>query len=160
MAIALTAATACVQLIDPKSAANTDIGLQVWAQVTPVEFSVQDTVSRIRIRISAKNPGTDTIRIENGGPACDQTTDPVDARGLLHSMRIADDARPLEAGPGGDVCGTSFLVFGPKRTRSWDFFVTIPAWRAAGYPVVAQEYRVRSYFAGYEGYSALFKLIP
>ncbi len=151
---------ACVHLIDPRQAANTDIGLQVWAQVTPTSFSVSDTVSRIRIRVSVKNPGQDTVRVDNGGPACDQRPDPVDGRGLLHSMRIGDDTRDLNAGPGADICGTTLLVFPPKRSRSWDFYVSIPQWKAAGYPVLTQEYRARSYFAGYEGYSALFKLTP
>lgn len=153
------AVSSCVHLIDPRQAANTDIGLQVWAQVTPTEFPMSDTVSRIRIRINAKNPGQDTILVDNGGPACDIQPDPSAGRGLLHSMRIADDTHQLAAGPGGDLCGTTILKFKPKQTRSWDFYVTMRQWTAAGYPIVTQEYRVRSYFAGYEGYSALFKLI-
>jgi hypothetical protein len=150
----------CVHLIDPRQAANTDIGLQVWAQVTPTEFSVSDTTSRIRIRINAKNPGQDTIVVDNGGPTCDVQPDPSAGRGLLQSMRIADDTHQLTAGPGADLCGTTTLIFTPKKTRSWDFYVTMKQWKAGGYPLVTQEYRIRSYFAGYEGYSALFKLVP
>jgi hypothetical protein len=152
--------SACVRLLDPRLASNTDVGLQVWAQVTPSSFSIQDTVSRIRIRISAKNPGQDTITVENGGPACDQQPDPVDGRGLLFSMRIADNATGNNAGPSADLCGTTILTFPPKKMRSVDFYVTIKSWQAAGIPAVAKEYRVRSYFAGYEGYSAIFKLVP
>jgi hypothetical protein len=152
--------SACVHLVDPRQAANTDIGLQVWAQVVPVEFSVQDTTSRIRIRINAKNPGQDTIRVDNGGPACDKQPDPAAGRGLLFSMRIADDTHLLDAGPGADLCGTTILIFVPKKTRSWDFYVSMADWKASGIPLVTQEYRARSYFAGYEGYSALFKLVP
>ena len=149
-----------MRLIDPRLAANTDVGLQVWAQVVPTELSLSDTVSRLRIRVTAKNPGQDTIFVDNGGPTCDVQPDPIAGRGLLQSMRIADDTHPLTAGPGGDQCGTTILLFSPKRSRSWDFYVTIKQWKAAGFPAVAQEYRVRSYFAGYEGYSALFKLTP
>jgi hypothetical protein len=152
--------SACVHLIDPRQAANTDIGLQVWAQVTPTELSVSDTISRIRIRINAKNPGQDTILVDNGGPTCDVQPDPAAGRGLLQSMRIADDTHQLAAGPGGDICGTTTLKFTPKKTRSWDFYVGIKQWKSGGYQVVTKEYRVRSYFAGYEGYSALFKLVP
>jgi hypothetical protein len=94
--------SACVHLIDPATAANTEIGLQVWAQVVPTEFSISDTVSRIRIRINAKNPGNDTILVENGGPACDKQPDPIDGVGLLFSMRIGDDNHLLDAGPGAD----------------------------------------------------------
>lgn len=159
-AVLAAGVSACVHLIDPRLAANTDIGLQVWAQVTPSEFSVSDTVSRIRIRINAKNPGQDTITVDNGGPACDMQLDPAAGRGLLQSMRIADDTHQLDAGPGADICGTTTLIFTPKRTRSWDFYVTMKQWKASGHPIVTQEYRVRSYYAGYEGYSALFKLTP
>lgn len=158
--VGLPALGACVHLIDPRQAANTDIGLQVWAQVTPTVFSISDTVSRIRIRINAQNPGQDTVVVENGGPTCDQRLDPVDGRGLLHSMRIADDTRALNAGPGADICGTTLLIFPPRKMRSWDFFVSVKAWQAGGFPLVTQEYRARSYFAGYEGYSALFRLVP
>jgi len=73
---ALAVLGSCVHLIDPRQAANTDIGLQVWVQVLPVEFSTSDTVSRIRIRVSAKNPGQDTIHVDNGGPTCDVQPDP------------------------------------------------------------------------------------
>jgi hypothetical protein len=152
--------TACVHLIDPATAANTEIGLQVWAQVVPTEFSISDTVSRIRIRVNAKNPSLDTIFVENGGPTCDKQPDPIDGRGLLFSMRIADDTHLLDAGPGKDLCGTTILKFVPRKTRTWDFYVTMPEWKAAGYPIVTGEYRARSFFAGYEGYSALFKLVP
>lgn len=155
---AITAA--CVHIVDPREAANTDVGLQVWAQVTPATLSIRDTVTRLRIRVNVKNPGRDTLRIDNGGLPCSATTDPVDGRGLQHSMRIGDDTDPLDAGPRGDVCGTLLLVFPPRRTRSVDFYVTIKGWRAGGWPVVTEEYRVRSYFAGYEGYSAVFTLIP
>src|SRR5689334_17038106 len=100
---------ACVHLIDPRTASNTDIGLQVFAQVTPTTLSVEDTVTRLRIRISAKNPGQDTIVVDNGGPTCDVRPDPVDGSGLLQSMRIADDTHQMGAGPGGDLCGNSIL---------------------------------------------------
>jgi hypothetical protein len=160
VAAGVAALSACVHLIDPRGAANTDIGLLVWAQVSPVTLSVSDTVTRIRVRINAKNPGQDTIRVDNGGPACDQQPDPVDGRGLLHSMRIGDDDHALDAGPGGDICGTTILTFVPKKTRSWDFYVTVNSWKASGRPLKIQEYRVRSFFAGYEGYSALFNLVP
>ncbi len=156
----VAALAACVRLIDPRTAANTDIGLQVWVTVTPTQFSISDTASRIRIRVSAKNPGNDTIVVDNGGPACDKQADPLAGRGLLFSMRIGDDTRILDAGPGADICGTTLLLFVPKKSRSWDFYVSMKSWQDAGYPLLAQEYRARSFFAGHEGYSALFKLTP
>ena len=138
-AAACAVLTACVHLIDPREAANTDIGLQVWAQVTPTEFSVSDTISRIRIRINAKNPGQDTIDVDNGGPTCDVQPDPATGRGLLQSMRIADDTHQMDAGPGADICGTTTLRFVPKKTRSWDFYVSMKQWRASGRPPLTQE---------------------
>jgi len=158
----LAAATvlACVHIIDPREAANTDVGLQVWAQVSPLTLSITDTVSRLRIRVSAKNPGRDTIRVVNGGLPCSATLDPVIGQGLEHSMRIADGADDLNAGPHGDTCGTLLLIFPPRRSRSIDFYVTIKGWKAGGWPLVTQTYRVRSYFAGYEGYSTIFTLVP
>lgn len=158
---ALTAAAvACAHFIDPREAANTDVGLQVWASVVPTTLSIRDTVSRLRIRISAKNPGQDTVRVDNGGSPCTTPLDPAASRGVQHSMRIADADNDLDAGPRADLCGTTLLIFPPKRTRAVDFYVTIKQWRAGGWPLVARDYRVRSYFAGYEGYSALFTLVP
>ena len=157
---AAATALACVHIIDPREAANTDVGLQVWAQVSPLTLSIRDTVTRLRIRVSAKNPGRDTIRVNNGGLPCSATPDPVDGRGLQHSMRIADANEDLNAGPPGDVCGTTLLLFPPRRTRAIDFFVTIKGWKAGPWPLVTQGYRVRSYFAGYEGESAEFTLVP
>ena len=158
--LAAATALACVHIIDPREAANTDVGLQVWAQVSPQTLSITDTVSRLRIRVSAKNPGRDTIRVVNGGLPCSVPLDPVGGQGLEHSMRIADDNHDLNAGPGADVCGTALLIFPPRHTRSIDFYVTIKGWKAGSWPLVAQPYRVRSYFAGYEGYSAAFTLVP
>lgn len=157
--LAATTALACVHIIDPREAANTDVGLQVWAQVSPLTLSVTDTVSRLRIRVSAKNPGRDTIRVNNGGLPCSAPLDPVDGQGLQHSVRIADANDDLNAGPHGDVCGTALLIFPPRRTRSIDFYVTIKGWKSGGWPLVMQEYRVRSYFAGYEGNSTVFTLV-
>lgn len=158
--IAAALSVACVHLIDPRQAANTDIGLQVWAQVVPIEVSVRDTVTRLRIRVSAKNPGRDTIKVNNGGPPCSVPLDPADGRYLMHSMRIADENSDLDAGPGGDVCGQTLLTFPPRRTRSVDFYITMTKWKAGGWPLTPQQYRVRSYFAGYEGYSTVFTLNP
>ena len=160
IAMAVAASTACVHLLDPRLTANTDIGLQVWAQVIPIELSVRDSVSRVRVRVSAKNPGRDTIKVDNGGPPCDTPIDPAAGRYLLHSMRIADENSDLNAGPHGDLCGQSLLVFPPRRTRSVDFVVTVKTWRDGGWALTPQRYRVRSYFAGYEGYSTVFTLLP
>jgi hypothetical protein len=144
---------ACVHIIDPREAANTDAGLQVWVQVSPLTISLRDTVTRLRIRVYAKNPGRDTVFVENGGPPCSTPLDPATGQGLLFSARIVDDNDELHAGPPHDSCGTA-LVFAPRRQRTRDFFVTMRDWRAS-YTVVAKEYRVRSYFAGYEGYQAV-----
>lgn len=158
--IAAAASVACVRFLDPRQAANTDIGLQVWAQVTPIELSVRDTVTRVRVRVVAKNPGRDTIIVNNGGPPCTTPIDPAEGRYLMHSMRIADDNSDLDAGPHGDQCGQSLLTFPPRRSRSVDFIVTVKNWQAGGWPLTPQRYRVRSYFAGYEGYSAVLTLQP
>lgn len=159
IAIAAALSVACVRLIDPRQAANTDVGLQVWAQTIPTELSIQDTTTIIRIRINAKNPGRDTIKVDNGGPPCAKPLDPVLGQYLMQSMRIADDDNELDAGPRGDACG-ALLVFAPRRTRTVDFFVTLKAWKAGGWPLEAKRYRVRSYFAGYEGYSTVLTLLP
>ena len=160
IAIAAAASAACVHLIDPRESANTDIGLQVWAQVSPIGISASDTVTRLRVRINAKNPGRDTIRVNNGGPPCSMPLDPATGQYLMHSMRIADENSDLDAGPRGDLCGPTFLTFPPRRTRSIDFYVTMKQWKAGGWPMTPKQYRVRSYFAGYEGYSTVFTLQP
>lgn len=149
-----------MHIIDPREAANTDVGLQVWVTVTPLSLSISDSVTRVRVRVSAKNPGRDTLAIDNGGLPCVLTDDPIDSKGLLHSMRIADDDSEFDAGPRGDVCGTSLLIFPPRRTRQRDFYITTRSWTDSGYPLVARDYRVRSYFAGYEGYSAVLRMVP
>ena len=162
LAAALLAAAlgvACVHLIDPRETANTDIGLQVWAVVTPIEISLSDTVTSIRVRINAKNPGRDTITVNNGGPPCSITPDPAEGRYLMHSLRVASDANELDAGPRGDFCGATLLKFPPRRTRSVDFRFTMKTWRN-GWTVGAQQYRLRSYFAGYEGYSGVITVTP
>ncbi len=158
--VGVTIVAACVQIIDPRDAANTDAGLQVWAQVSPLTLSIRDTVTRVRIRISAKNPGRDTLHVNNGGMPCSATVDPVDGRGLLHSMRIGNETDPLDAGPRGDVCGTTLAVFPPRRTRAVDFYVTMKGWRSGGWSLAPDEYRVRGFFAGYEGYSTVLTLVP
>jgi hypothetical protein len=150
---------ACVQIIDPREAANTDVGLQVWVQVAPATLSIRDTLTRVRIRVYAKNPSRDTLRINNGGSPCDTPLDPATSQGVLFSARIVDDDDELNAGPPKDLCGTSSLMFTPRRQRSFDFYVTIKEWKV-DYAVVAKEYRVRSYFAGYEGYQALLTVTP
>ena len=160
MPLAAAAFVACVDFLDPREAANTDLGLQVWAQVSPIELSVRDTVTRVRIRVSAKNPGRDTITVNNGGPPCSMPLDPAAGRNLMHSMRIADDNSDLDAGPRADLCGQTLLTFPPRRTRSVDFFVTVKRWKDGGWALTPQQYRVRSYFAGYEGYGTVFKLLP
>lgn len=157
--LAAALAVACVHLIDPRESANTDIGLQVWAQVTPLEISLTDTVTSVRVRINAKNPGRDTIRVNNGGPPCAMPLDPAQGRYLLHSYRVADDQSELDAGPRGDFCGQTLLIFPPRRTRSVDFRFTMKQWRG-GWAVGARQYRMRSYFAGYEGYSGVITVTP
>ena len=152
-------AAACVHIIDPREAANTDVGLQVWVQVAPLTLSMRDTVTRLRIRVYAKNPGRDTIRVANGGLPCTQPLDPVTGQGLEFSARMAEDNNELNAGPPQDLCGTSLLVFSPRRQRSYDFRLSMKEWQA-GWPVVAKEYRVRSFFAGYEGYQAVVTVTP
>lgn len=159
MSLAAAHLVACVHLIDPRESANTEIGLQVWAQVTPIEISLRDTVTSIRVRINAKNPGRDTIIVNNGGPPCSIPLDPAQGRYLMHSYRVASELNELDAGPRGDLCGQTLLKFAPRRTRSVDFRFTMKQWRG-GWTVGTQQFRVRSYFAGYEGYGGVITVKP
>ena len=156
--IACSIAASCESPAAPTP--NTDIGLRVWADVTPARLSVSDSAALLRVRIYVQNPRADTLRLVSGGPPYVFTNDPTDSRGLEQSFRIANAEDPLWAGPGTDYWGDSVYTFAPRATHYTEAVIRLRDWRAQGYPLRPGVLRVRSYYNGREGSSATFTLQP
>jgi hypothetical protein len=139
---------------------NTDVGLSVWAEVSPASSSSQDSTTPLSLRVYVANPTYHVISVVGGGPPYVFTGDPARAVGLWGSMRIASDTSPLNAGPSADWFGDSVYVFSPRRVEYNEMRITLRDWRAGGWPVIPGVYRVRSWFNAREGKSALLTLTP
>jgi hypothetical protein len=98
---------------------NTDVGLAVWAEVSPSTASISDTAAALRIRVYVSNTSFKEIRVRSGGPPYGFTNDPARSQGLWGSTRIANDSDPLHAGPSVDWWGDSVYVF-PPRYREYN----------------------------------------
>jgi hypothetical protein len=141
-------------------APNTDIGLSVWAEVSPSTASVSDTAAALRIRLYVSNTSFKEIRVRSGGPPYGFTNDPAMSQGLWGSVRIASDSDALNAGPSVDWWGDSVYVFPPLDREYNERLWTLKEWRSLGWPLVPGRYRVRSWFNAREGRSADFVLTP
>jgi hypothetical protein len=139
---------------------NTDLGLRVWAEVSPARVSVRDTARVLRIRVYVTNPRGDSVRVVSGGPPYVFTPDPSRSVGLWGSVRIGSAASPLNAGPNVDWWGDSVYVLPPRATMYDEYRVRLGDWRAGGWPLAAGDYRVRGWFNAREGASAELVLIP
>jgi hypothetical protein len=139
---------------------NTDVGLRVWAELSPSRISLRDSNATVQVRVIAQNPGRDTIRLPGGPPYVFVSGDPAQSRGLEHSYRIARDTNQFNAGPGVDYWGQPEYAFAPGAIQRSDGAVSIRVWRDGGWPLTVGTYRVRSYFNGHEGASATLTVAP
>lgn len=145
---------------DDPLAPNTDVGLTVWAEVSPSTLSIRDSLMPILIRVNVRNPSLATLRIQSGGPPYVFTRDPVETRGLWASFRIDCDAKPLNCGPNTDWWGSPEYVLAPRTTYISEKTMTLQQWRTGGWLAVVGEYRVRAWFNGREGWNATLVLLP
>jgi hypothetical protein len=139
---------------------NTDVGLSVWAEVSPTSVSIRDSTAVLRIRVYVSNTSIVEIRVVSGGPPYRFTADPDRSQGLWGSYRIANDVDPLNAGPSVDWWGDSVYVFTARHTDYNERLVSLSDWKAGGWTLAPGRYRVRSWFNGREGKSATFDLTP
>jgi hypothetical protein len=155
--IPLILVLACTSGLEPS---NTDLGLHVDAWVTPTEVSLHDTRAAILITVVVTNPSGDAVTFETGGPPFQVTADPAQSKGLAASSRIANGTDPLNAGPGLDSWEGPEVTFIPHGRRTWNYEVTLRAWRDGNWELTPGVYRVRSYYNGREGESHTFTVTP
>ncbi|MEP7344397.1 MAG: hypothetical protein ABI877_03980 [Gemmatimonadaceae bacterium] len=160
LGILLFGAMSCAEPTAPSELApNTTSGLRVWATVTPSALSVRDSLTPIVIRVYARNPGDDTLRIVSGGPPYTFTSDPRDSRGLSYGFRIARNPDSLNAGPNADFWGQPVYVFAPHSTSYVQHQFSLKTWRAGGWSTDLGEYEIRSFYNGREGQRATLQLL-
>lgn len=138
---------------------NTDLGLHVEARVSPRVVSLADTAASVHIVVIAANPTDRDIVIVTGGPPYSITTDPADSRGLTQSFRITHADGSPNAGPGVDAWGEPVDTIRARRGEYMENIVKLSEWRA-GWPLTPGTFRVRSYYNGREGESAVFSVTP
>ena len=135
---------------DLPSAPNTDLGLAVWADVSPSFVGASDSEAVLHLRVYARNPTGRTITVP-GGPPYVFSTDPALTRNIWGSLRIANRASPLNAGPNVDWWGQHVYVFAPHETQYSEMIVTVRQWRSEGWTFEPGPYRVRGWFNAQEG---------
>jgi hypothetical protein len=145
---------------DSLLAPNTDVGLRVWVEVLPRFASVSDTTATIRIRLYFENPSSSELTIISGAPPYRFTANPAGSIGLSGSIRIAGDADSLFAGPSTDWWGQPVYTFRPRSRSYEESLIPMKTWRSGGSPVKPGKYRVRGWFNGREGKSAMLILKP
>ena len=101
---------------DLPSAPNTDLGLIVWAQVSPATVSASDSGATLHLRVCARNPSSHIINVP-GGPPYAFSTDPASSRNIWGSLRIANNTSALNAGPNVDWWGQHVCAFTPHQTQ-------------------------------------------
>lgn len=141
-------------------APNTDVGLRVWAAVSPTTVSARDTAALLRLRVYASNPSRHAVHVVSGGPPYVFTTNPAATKGLWGSLRIANAESPLNAGPNVDWWGQPVYAFAPRETQYNEYWVSLQDWRARGWALTPGEYRIRGWFNGREGGSATLTITP
>jgi hypothetical protein len=157
-ALLLTAAlTACS---DGILAPNTDVGLSVWAEVSPASLSIRDTLTPLRIRVYVANKSNHAISVVGGGPPYVFTNDPTASHGLWGSYRIANSADPLHAGPSVDWFGQPVYTFSARNAVYNETKLTLHEWKSGGWPLTPGVYWVRSWFNAREGRNAAFAITP
>lgn len=158
--VAAIAAIALLGSCDNTLEPNTDVGLRVWADVSPRILSIRDTAATLRIRVYVENGSSQEITVVSGGPPYRFTDNPVKSNGLWGSARIANSNEPLNAGPNVDWWGDSVYTFRPKSRDYNELTVSLKYWRDGGWPLIPGQYTVRAWFNAREGGSAAFVLRP
>jgi hypothetical protein len=139
---------------------NTDVGLSVWAEVSPQFLSIRDSTTVLHMRVFVGNKSDREIRVVSGGPPYVFTNDPTQTRGLWGSLRIATSTDPLHAGPSIDWWGDSVYVFPAHRAVYDEQAITLREWKARGWPLTPGRYTARGWFNAREGKSATFFFTP
>jgi hypothetical protein len=141
---------------------NTDVGLSVWAEVSPTFLSIRDTTTVLHMRVFVGNKTNDEIRVVSGGPPYVFTfgNEPAPHSGLWGSLRVARGADLLNAGPAVDWWGDSVYVFAAHHAEYNEQAITLREWKKRGWPLTAGNYTARAWFNGREGKSAPFFFLP
>jgi hypothetical protein len=126
----------------------------------PASVSLSDSTATLVITVVVTNPGEQAISFETGGPPFRIVSDPSQSRGLAASARIASGADPLNAGPGMDTWEGPEVTFVPHGRKTWEYEVSVRAWRAGAWAVEPGMYRVRTYYNGQEGQPRTFGVTP
>ena len=135
---------------DLPSAPNTDLGLAVWAEVSPSLVSASDSAATLHLRVYVRNPSARTITVP-GGPPYVFSTDPAQSRNIWGSLRIGNRTSPMNAGPNVDWWGQHVYVFAPHQTQYSEMVVTVRQWRSERWAFEPGLYRVRGWFSAHEG---------
>ena len=146
----------CSELVAP----NTDLGLSVWADVSPAVVHLSDTAAAVRIRVHAANFGRTPLRIQSGGPPHVAAADPTRGRGFAEEYRLAHGGDSLTAGPTKDWGWDTVYVFGGRSQEYVETAIPLRQWSAHGVLPDTGTYTVRSYFNQREGASAQFRIVP
>jgi hypothetical protein len=154
--IASVVAAGCSELVAP----NTDLGLSVWADVSPAVVHLSDTAATVRIRVYAANFSRTPIRIPSGGPPYVAAADPTRGRGFAESYRVAHGHDSLTAGPAKNWGRDTVYVFGGRAREYVETVIPLRDWRPDGARPDTGTYRVRSYFNQREGSAATFRIVP
>ncbi|HKW46758.1 MAG TPA: hypothetical protein VJN70_04910 [Gemmatimonadaceae bacterium] len=144
---------------DFTTAPNTDLGLFVWAEVSPSVVSASDSGATLHLRVYARNPSARTIRVP-GGPPYVFSTDPATSKNIWGSLRIGNRESEMNAGPNVDWWGQHVYVFAPHETQYSEMIVTVHQWRSQGWSFASGLYRIRGWFNGHEGESAVLFATP
>jgi hypothetical protein len=141
---------------------NTDVGLSVWAEVSPPIISIRDTATVLHMRVVVANKSDREIRVVSGGPPYVFTFggEPIPHSGLWGSLRIGSASNPLNAGPGIDWWGDSVYVFAAHHGEANEQAITLHEWKARGWPLTVGNYVARAWFNGREGKSKPFYFVP
>ena len=139
---------------------NTDVGLSVWTEVSPLYLSIRDTTTVLHMRVFVANKTNHEIRVVSGGPPYHFTNNPAPNSGLWGSLRIARGTDSLNAGPSVDWWGDSVYVYPAHYVDYDEQAITLRQWKAGGWPVTVGAYTARGWFNGREGESAPFFFVP
>jgi hypothetical protein len=147
---------ACSELVAP----NTDLGLSVWADVSPAVVHLSDTATMVRVRVYAANFGSTALRIQSGGPPYVAAVDPTRGKGFAEQYRVAHGSDSLTAGPTKDWGWDTVYVFRRGSREYVETQIPVRQWRADGALPDTGTYTVRSYFNHREGAPAQFRIVP
>jgi hypothetical protein len=137
---------------------NTDVGLRVWATVSPRSISLRDTTIGLRIRVYVENPTDDEIRVVSGGPPYVFTSDPAKSKGLWGSYRVMNPDGTMRGGPASDWWGQPEYVYKARRAEFQETLLPMKSWIRSD--LQPGTYTIRAWFNAREGRSAEFTVRP